>query len=292
MLCVRSLTLWMSSQVGGRFVDSSSAKRWVGLEDGDDWQRGYLRPGAALRESHPWLGKWRRLVPSTCPLRVVARGRSTDTSGRVETMFPYGGRLMLMREAMDGYEFDIFISYRRTGNVAQWVQNHFEPRLRACLTDELIDEPRIFLDRDIEVGTRWPDELARALHRSHLLLAVWSPPYFVSRWCLAEWRTMLQREALLGIDESRGLIYPIRFSDGDTFPLEAQNVQQETSFKEWRLPYPQFAESQKYLDFHQAVVGLAERLAARLTSPPPWRPDWPTLRPDPDEPRLAQLPRL
>ena len=64
------------------------------------------------------------------------------------------------------------------------------------------------------------------------------------------------------------------------------------SFKEWRLPYPQFAESQKYLDFHQAVVVLAERLAVRLTNPPPWRPDWPILRPDPYESRLAQLPRL
>jgi phosphatidylserine/phosphatidylglycerophosphate/cardiolipin synthase-like enzyme len=33
------------------------AKRWAGLEDGDDWQRGYLRPGgAALREIDFWAG--------------------------------------------------------------------------------------------------------------------------------------------------------------------------------------------------------------------------------------------
>jgi hypothetical protein len=195
-------------------------------------------------------------------------------------------------DAVDGYEFDIFISYRRNGNVAQWVQNHFEPRLRECLTDELPNDPQIFLDKNMEVGARWPDELARALHRSQLLLAVWSPPYFTSRWCLAEWRTMLRRQELLRIDSSRGLVYPIRFSDGDTFPPEARNVLQETSFKEWRLPYPQFAESQKYLDFHQAVVALAERLATRLANPPPWRPDWPILRPDPYELQFAQLPRL
>lgn len=35
-----------------------SARRWAGLEDGDDWQRGYLRPGsAALREVDFWAGE-------------------------------------------------------------------------------------------------------------------------------------------------------------------------------------------------------------------------------------------
>lgn len=196
---------------------------------------------------------------------------------------------------MSGYEYDIFISYRRNGNVGRWVQNHFAPLLRDCLTDELPYDPRIFLDKDMEVGARWPDELAHALSRSHLLLAVWSPPYFTSRWCLAEWRSILDRERMLGLggpNSARGLVYPIRFSDGDKFPIEAKNVLHEMSFKEWRLPYPQFAESQKYLDFHQAVVKLAERLAPRFDSPPPWQPDWPILRPDPIEPPPADIPRL
>ncbi|MGH3565138.1 MAG: toll/interleukin-1 receptor domain-containing protein, partial [Pseudonocardia sp.] len=192
--------------------------------------------------------------------------------------------LLGAKQAVDGYEYDLFISYRRNGNVRDWMRNHFAPRLRECLVDELPREPRIFLDVELDVGTRWPDEIARALHRSHLLLAVWSPSYFTSHWCLAEWRTMRRREEILGLGELRnrsGLIYPIRFSDGDQFPLEAQNVTQEMSFKDWRLPYPQFVKSEKYLDFHQAVIDLAERLAPRFDDPPLWQPDWPVERPDP-----------
>lgn len=196
---------------------------------------------------------------------------------------------------MDGYEYDLFISYRRNGNVRDWVRNHLVPRLHDCLIDELGHEPRIFLDTQQDVGTHWPENLARALQRSHLLLAVWSPSYFTSRWCLAEWQTIRRREQVLGIggpQDPLGLVYPIRFSDGDRFPAEARNVQQEMSFKEWRYPYPQFKDSPLYLPFHQAVVDLAERLASRFDNPPPWQPDWPTEWPDPPDSGPTRLPRL
>ena len=175
------------------------------------------------------------------------------------------------------------------------MRNHLVPRLHDCLVDELSRDPRIFLDVTQDVGTRWPDNLTRALNQSQLLLAVWSPSYFSSRWCLAEWHTMLLREQILGIggaQEPMGLVYPIRFSDGDRFPAQARNVQQEMIFKEWRYPYPQFTESVKYLDFHQAVVELAERLAPRFDDPPPWQPDWPSEWPEPPEPGPSGLPRL
>jgi len=194
---------------------------------------------------------------------------------------------------MTGYKWNIFISYRRNGNVRDWVCNHFAPRLHACLIDELEYEPKIFIDQSIDIGSDWPSELTRALQRSQLLLAVWSPSYFTSRWCLAEWQTMRRREQVLrACGLQNPLIYPIRFSDGDRFPPEARNVQQEVSFKDWRLPYPQFEGSPKYLDFHQAMIDLAERLAPRFDNPPAWQSDWPTELPNPQEPLPAKLPRL
>lgn len=175
-----------------------------------------------------------------------------------------------------GYMYDVFVSYRRNGNVGDWVQNHLGPLLIRCLEDELPDKPEVFLDAQQDVGTIWPGNITHALSRSRLLLAVWSPSYFTSRWCLAEWQTILLRERALGIGgHTTGLVYPIRFSDGDSFPPEAQRVQQEASFKDWRIPYPHFKESIRYLDFHQAVVRLAERLAERLPSCPAWQHDWP-----------------
>jgi hypothetical protein len=194
-----------------------------------------------------------------------------------------------------GYEYDVFVSYTRTTNVQNWVRNHLVPTLHRALDDELASEPRVFLDTGIEAGERWPEKLEWALHRSRLLLPVWSPKYFRSRWCLAEWRTMLRREEALGISGPRavgGLVYPVVFSDGDSFPPEACEVQQERSFKEWTFPYPQFAETPRYLDFHIAVGELAGRLAARLVAVPPWQEGWPSEFPEPPGPAPAGIPRL
>jgi hypothetical protein len=36
----------------------TKAKRWDGLQDGDDWQKGYLKAGsAAAREIDFWVGE-------------------------------------------------------------------------------------------------------------------------------------------------------------------------------------------------------------------------------------------
>jgi hypothetical protein len=191
------------------------------------------------------------------------------------------------------YEYDVFVSYRRTGNVQKWTSNHLVPRLRDCLEGELDHDPRVFFDTEQEAGTPWPENLMRALQRSRLLLAIWSPPYFRSRWCLAEWKTITAREQVLGGgQESLALTYPIRYSDGKKFPDEACNVQQEMIFKDWNYPDPQFAQSELYLGFHSAVVTLAERIAERLDDVPPWDPDWPVVMPEPPEPGPTDMPRL
>jgi hypothetical protein len=116
---------------------------------------------------------------------------------------------------MPGYEFDVFISYRRSGTVPDWVHNHLHPLLRDCLADELSRDPVIFLDSTMETGVYWPVGLEWALRRSRLLLPVCSPQYFTSPWCVAEWGTMRAREAVTGMATEqwpRGLIYPLAFT--------------------------------------------------------------------------------
>jgi hypothetical protein len=58
-----------------------------------------------------------------------------------------------------GYEYDLFISYRRRGTVCEWVKNHFVRVLDLCLVDHVRQEPRIFLDIAQDVGTHWPQNL-------------------------------------------------------------------------------------------------------------------------------------
>ncbi len=193
-----------------------------------------------------------------------------------------------------GYEFDLFVSYNRTKNARRWVRRHFVPRLREYLVEELGREPRIFLDKDQEVGTYWPDNLERALQRSQLLLAVWSAPYFESAWCLAEWRTFQRRERVLGIgpDDPLGLIRPVRFADGDNFPPDAQNVQQEMRFTKYNFPDKQFADSPRYLEFRTKVGRFGQQLLPCLKDPPPWCADWPSERPPPQSPAPFRRPIL
>lgn len=131
----------------------------------------------------------------------------------------------------EDYVYDVFVSYRRRQPVLDWVKNHFYPLLEQRLPDELpVDhKTRIFVDWDeIEIGSAWPAKLSQALKRSRCILPVWSPEYFRSDWCLAEWKTMMERERLLGLrTEQRpgGLIFPVIFADGEHFPQEARVVQ-------------------------------------------------------------------
>lgn len=190
---------------------------------------------------------------------------------------------------MTGYEFDVFVSYSRRGNVAEWVHRHFEPVLRRCLIDELGPDSEVFLDTGIEVGARWPEKLRDGLARSRMMVAIWSAAYFHSPWCMAEWETFHERGQLEGV---QCLVYPIVFADGENFPARFRGIQ-HVDVKRWNFPYPAFAESLAFLDFHTFVRETAEELGQRRKSVPEWRPGWPVVTPQdlPSRPQ-ASLPRL
>ena len=71
-----------------------------------------------------------------------------------------------------GYEFDVFISYSRRGSAPKWLMNHFYPKLKECLADQIAPAPTVFLDKQMERGVSWPDRLDKALRRSKILGAV------------------------------------------------------------------------------------------------------------------------
>lgn len=193
------------------------------------------------------------------------------------------------------YEFDLFISYRRAGNVRDWVQRHLHPVLEACLEDELPEPPRIKIDTKIETGAAWPTDLKRALQRSKYMLAVWSAPYFTSPWCVAEWRTMVERERLLGfrtLGNPRGLVLPVLFADGDYYPQLARDTQGRIDFRAWSYPDEVFSTTPEYLRFRDAVRSLAQEIAGRLNEAPDWADNWPAVTPPVENAPAARLPEL
>ncbi|MDQ1050302.1 toll/interleukin-1 receptor domain-containing protein [Streptomyces sp. V4I2] len=189
------------------------------------------------------------------------------------------------------YEFDVFISYRRSaGHVREWVWNHFFPILKGCLEDE-IGKVEIFIDRHLndKIGVPWPDELVGSLRRSRLLVPVLSAPYFHSEWCAAEWGTMEERERLT---QRQGLIFPVVFADGENFPAEVHRRQLDNAFKNYSVPHLKYRDSESYADFHQEVQRLAGNIRQRLEQVPEWCDDWPTKMPPVAEARPAPLPRF
>ncbi|MGH3879946.1 MAG: TIR domain-containing protein [Actinophytocola sp.] len=193
---------------------------------------------------------------------------------------------------MSGYQFDVFISYIRSGNPHAWMRNHFLSRLRNCLADHLADEPAVFIDEEMDRGTSWPHQLEQALNRTKVMLAVFSPQYFRSPWCLAEWKTMVERERLLGLysaEQPQGLIYPVLYSDSENFPDYVRD-RAWRDLKRWNNPDPAFQLTPRFVGFHEQVEDIAIDLAKLLPRVPDWRPGWPAFRPDPPFRRPPPLP--
>ncbi len=194
----------------------------------------------------------------------------------------------------DDYQYDIFLSYSRKNGVKDWVWNHFEPLLKMRLDGEMAVEPRIFIDNNMETGVKWPLDLQKKLLRSKCLVVVWSPQYFRSAWCMAEWKSMLAREEKLGLktpENTRGLVYPVVFSDGEHFPTEATETRHKDLHK-WNYPYEVFKESVEYLEFDRKIQEISKELSLWISEAPQWKKNWPIATPATMDKVQTKAPRL
>jgi hypothetical protein len=191
------------------------------------------------------------------------------------------------------YDHDIFISYRRSPTVGPWVQNHLAPRLEARLNEIAPNPVSVFCDFKMAEGVNWPAELKRSVKRSRVLLTIWSADYFRSTWCMAEWQSFRQREALLGLftaEHPQGLVYPVRYSDGDHYHAEAKLTQCRKDFSELNYPDRVFTESVLYLEFDKLVRGMANELVMLLNDVPVWSETFPVIEPAPLSPAALERP--
>jgi hypothetical protein len=192
-----------------------------------------------------------------------------------------------------GYNHDIFVSYRRSPTVGQWVQTHLVPRLEARLNDIAPKPVRVFCDFKMADGVNWPAELKNQVRSSRLLLTVWSADYFRSTWCMAEWQSFREREELLGLFSgaaTQGLVYPVRYADGDYYHPDAQLAQCKKDFSRLNYPDDVFKLSAKYLEFDDLVREMAGDLVRRLTKIPAWRKNFPIVEPKPMAPAPIHRP--
>jgi TIR domain len=191
------------------------------------------------------------------------------------------------------YLYDVFISYRHEPPVLDWLNNHFYELLSRWLPSTLHAAPKIFIDTQVEKGAVWPAALREALKMSRCLLTIWSPEYFRSHWCLAEWKSMQKREKLLRLNPARaGLIYPVVFSgDKELFPPRALETQHK-DLRQWNTPEPVLRSSVEWIAFDKEVQNLCRDLARIIQRAPAWRRNWPVETPRAAQNVAVRLPRL
>jgi hypothetical protein len=176
-----------------------------------------------------------------------------------------------------GYEYDVFLSYKRDDLMDGWLDDHFVPFLRTFVSNALARSVRIFIDRDgIDTGDSWPLRLGHALSRSRCLVGIWSPLYFQSSWCRRECAVMMNRERRLGFRTSSnpgGLVVPVNVFDGEHFPDVAGRIQCLDCRQYW-IVGEGFRKTERYVDFQDVMREWANDVAKAVSSAPPWQPNW------------------
>jgi hypothetical protein len=127
------------------------------------------------------------------------------------------------------YQYDVFISYSRKFLDGEWVKDIFYPLFKSYVDEALNREVKIFIDfQEIQSGNDWNLKIRNALIKSRVMVAIFSPSYFRSKWCMLEFSTINHRQKELGfltLENPTGLIVPIKIFDGEHFPEYAKDLQ-------------------------------------------------------------------
>lgn len=170
------------------------------------------------------------------------------------------------------YNYDIFFSYKRDPESDDW-HHQVMLKLQFWLKHELqLLNLSIFFDReDIRTGNRWKAKLGEALKSSKVIVCIWSPLYFQSKWCISEWKSFVAREELC----RRDLIMPASFFDGRNFPAKAKE-RQFADFSPYTSSLPKFWDTHLAVEFEDALLKqFAKDLALLVRNAPPYDPTFP-----------------
>ena len=179
------------------------------------------------------------------------------------------------------YKHDVFLSYTTSPPVGDWVHEHllcfFESYLAQALNRP---DANWFVDREgISSGDSWPERINRSLARSRCMVAVWSPLYFKSEWCLHECAVMRHRERQLGyrtMQNPSGLILPINVFDGEHFLDFAKKIKWLDCRKFLRQSKV-FKFTPRFMELEDLMIEwISNDVAKAINNAPPWSEKWET----------------
>jgi hypothetical protein len=176
-----------------------------------------------------------------------------------------------------GYEWDVFLSYRRSNDWPMFVEKHFYPKLQQWLDAWVGDDTKIFVDsRVIETGDSWPHQLAHGLAHSKVMLCLWSRQYFTSRWCALELSQMLaRRRSLTGRSGPPPLVLAALIHDSETVDPDLRDIQR---FPMQKYSNPWISDGSPTAErLAEEINTLAAHVADALHQAPEWDDSWPDL---------------
>jgi len=196
---------------------------------------------------------------------------------------------------MTGYEYDVFLSYRRGKHCrddgswdleeeGRWVHKVFFPKFRSSLQHASPDAHRIAFDENLTPGDSSLPRLREWHGRSKCLVAVFCPMYFRSAHCRSEFRSMVQRTRSHPIRDPSGssLVLPVLYYGNFIDDEEAKPLQVATDFSEFTGNCQRIVGAKKEERFTHAMRRFCTQVSAAIRNAPdydssfPWT-DWPAL---------------
>jgi len=177
------------------------------------------------------------------------------------------------------YDFDVFISYKRGRLREEWLNTIFRPHFEEQLEEAIGKKPTIFIDSiDIPPGVEWPDYLATALSKSRCMVAILSPSYFGSEWCLKEFKAMyfrqneLRKKNLLAKDHA--VILPfVKQGPMEAFPDFIDRIQL-LDYSRFNIVGEGFKNTTLYVEMQQKIQQDARKTATMIKAAPEWIPEF------------------
>ncbi|MGD0042229.1 MAG: TIR domain-containing protein, partial [Isosphaeraceae bacterium] len=170
-------------------------------------------------------------------------------------------------------EFDLFISYahaddrgEHAGKVAALVEAIKADYLRVTGTPL-----RVFFDtQEIRSMDAWEARILTGLRRSKMMVAILSPSYFASAYCLKEWEIYVETELAQALPgEGITPIYVVRHPAFEADPVEEQlrhwiKDLRRRQYIEWLPFWPEGAAALERQDVRRKLADLPGQIAERL----------------------------
>lgn len=177
-----------------------------------------------------------------------------------------------------GYQYDVFISYRRKEIPKRWLEEMFLPLFRDYLEESLGGRKvKIFRDEDgIEGGANWSNKIKLALAKSRCMVPILIPSYFHSDWCTKEIAVLYHRQKSLGFNtltNPNGLIIPLKIRDGIFFPENIKELQILDCNDFYRVGSG-VEGTELYIKFQDKLLTWIENVAEAIRNAPEWDRDW------------------